>query len=209
MFLTEILNTFYTWFWMVTFYRNNMVNLTVFSNYIKKLSNKNIREAIIYTNESREVAQKYFNKIKKSPKEYLDGYTKNLDNFDKWYSEVFQSNLFEAHHIIPKQVLDNADLKKILDWARKNNKSWDFGGLNNGVMLQKIKKNISGEIVGDHANHPNYNTLINNKISNEIFDPSDLEGSFKELMEFTNKLKQKLNQEVIEGENIVSNLIII
>ena len=154
------------------------------------------------------MAQKYFNKIKASPNDYLNEYTKNLDNFDKWYSEVFKSNLFEAHHIIPKQVLENVNLKKILDWARKNNKSWDFGGLDNGIMLQKRKKNIRGEIVGDHANHPNYNTIINDKITNEIFDASDLEGSFKELIEFTNDLKRKINKDVIEGNSIVNDLII-
>lgn len=104
--------------------------------------------------------------------------------------------------------MENANLKKILDWARKNNKSWDFGGLDNGVMLQKRKKNISGEIVGDHANHPNYNAIINDKITNEIFDASDLEGSFKELIEFTNDLKRKINKDVIEGNSIVNDLII-
>jgi hypothetical protein len=104
------------------------------------------------------------------------------------------------------RILDNPNLKKILDWARKNNKTWNFGGLDNGIMLQKRTRNIIGEIVGDHANHPNYNKLINEEIGRVIFNPTDMEDSFDELIKFTNNLKDKINKEVINGGSIINDM---
>jgi hypothetical protein len=156
------------------------------------------------------VAQKYFNRISASPQDYPVEYTLHLDNFEFWYQNVFKSSLFEAHHIIPKNVLrDNLNLQNILDWARNNGENWDFGGIDNGIMLQKRKKNNLGEVVGDHANHPNYDDQITQKID-DIFlqNNGDLSSSFDDFVEFVESLKIQLNSDVIEGEFIVNTIII-
>ncbi|CAM4126065.1 AHH domain-containing protein [Zobellia nedashkovskayae] len=179
-------------------------------SYVNNLMNKNIRNAILDVAESKAVAQKYFNRIQQNPSNYLSEYTLHLDDFDNWHKNVFQSNLFEAHHIIPKNVLrDNANLQSILDWARKNNKTWDFGDLENGIMLQKRRKNSLGEVVGDHANHPAYDEGITNKID-EIFNESNgnMSDAFDDFIDFVNDLKVELNSQVVEGDKVVNSLII-
>lgn len=180
------------------------------ASYVNTLMNKNIRNAILEVAESRIVAQKYFNRIKQNPSNYLSDYTLHLDDFDNWYNNVFKSNLFEAHHVIPKNVLrDNPNLQSILDWARKNNKTWDFGDIDNGIMLQKRRKNNLGEVVGDHANHPSYDTDVSDKID-DIFNESNgnMSEAYDDFVDFVNDLKTELNLQVVEGDKIVNNLIV-
>ena len=180
------------------------------TSYVNSLMNKNIRNSILDLTESRVIAQKYFNRINQNPTNYLSDYTLHIDDFETWYSNVFKSNLFEAHHIIPKNVLrDNANLQNILDWARNNNKYWDFGDIDNGIMLQKRRKNISGEVVGDHANHPNYDTQITQKID-DIFNQSNgnMPDAFDDLIDFVDDLKLLLNTDVVEGSQIVNTITI-
>lgn len=86
-------------------------------------------------------------------------------------------------------------------------KKWDFGDLDNGIMLQKRKKNIIGEVVGDHSNHPTYNTLIYKKIDETFLDSKgNLKDAFDELESLTKSLIDKLSKEVIEGDKIVNNI---
>jgi len=180
------------------------------AGYVSSLLNKNIRSAILDVAESRVVAQKYFNRINQTPGNYLSDYTLHLDDFDTWYSNVFKSNLFEAHHIIPKNVLrDNGNFQSILDWARNNGKNWDFGNIDNGIMLQKRRKNSLGEVVGDHANHPKYDEYITKKID-DIFTDSNgnMSDAFDDLVDFVDDLKLELNSQVVEGDKIVNTLIV-
>lgn len=180
------------------------------AEYVSSLLNKNIRNAILDLAESKSVAQKYFNRIKQNPNDYISDYTTHLNDFDSWYANVFKSELFEAHHIIPKNVLrDNANLQNILDWARKNGKKWDFGEIENGIMLQKRRKNSLGEIVGDHANHPEYDRQIREKI-NRIYNESNgnMSDAFDDLDDFVKDLKQQINTEVVNGDKIINTITI-
>lgn len=180
------------------------------ATYINQLLTKNIRNAILELPESRFVAQKYFNRIIENPTNYLSEYTLHLNDFDAWYANVFKSELFEAHHIIPKNVLrDNANLQSILDWARNNGKSWDFGDIDNGIMLQKRRKNNIGEVVGDHANHPEYDRQIREKI-NQIYNENsgNLSDAYDDFIDFVNDLKQQINAEVVEGNQIINTITI-
>lgn len=133
-----------------------------------------------------------------------------MDNFEAWYLNVFKSNLFEAHHIIPKNVLrDNANLQSILDWARNNGKTWGFGDIDNGIMLQKRRKNNLGEVVGDHANHPHYDEQIYQKIDDIIENNNgNMSDAYDDFVEFVNDLKQQINTEVVEGNLIINTITI-
>lgn len=180
------------------------------SPYVNSLLNKDIRKAIVDLAESRTVAQKYFNRIKQNPTIHISDYTLHLDDFETWYTSVFKSDLFEAHHMIPKNVLrDNLNLQQILNWAKSNNKIWDFGGIDNGIMLQKRKMNTVGEVVGDHANHPNYDIQISRKIDN-IFaqNNGNMAEAFDDVLDFVNDLRDQLNRDVVDGNFIVNNLVI-
>ena len=91
-------------------------------------------------------------------------------DFETWYNNVFKKYdlgeplNFEVHHIIPISVLKkNKALQELLLWAEKNGKKFDFNGLDNAIPLQK--KRLKYEISG-HANHPDYDKAIIDKIKN-------------------------------------------
>jgi len=113
--------------------------------------------------------------------------------------------LFEAHHIIPKNVLiENVKLQKLLDWAKANNKDFDFGGLDNGIMLQKRKK-VNGDMVGDHANHPRYDDQFQ-QIFDDMIDENNFARSFDDFKDLTSSLKTQLTDKVVNGTNIVNDI---
>ncbi|MDO4880056.1 MAG: AHH domain-containing protein [Capnocytophaga sp.] len=80
---------------------------------------------------------------------------------------------FEAHHIIPIDVLKaNPDLKQLLFDLKKAdpNFNFNFNGIENGMMLQK--KSLRFDING-HASHKAYNFAIDKKIT-EICSSKEL-----------------------------------
>jgi hypothetical protein len=85
----------------------------------------------------------------------------------------------------------------------------EWGDIDNGIMLQKRRKNSLGEVVGDHANHPQYDIQINQKINN-IFNESsgNMSDAFDDVVDFVNDLKVQLNTDVVEGSQIVNTITI-
>lgn len=104
--------------------------------------------------------------------------------------------------------MDNENLQRIIDWARNNNKTWDFGGIDNGIMLQKRRKNNLGEVAGDHANHPQYDIQIRQKISEIVTDNVNMYDTYDDFIDFVDDLKIQLKNEVVEGDQIVNTLTI-
>ena len=134
-------------------------------------------------------------------------------DFETWYNNVFKKYdlgeplNFEVHHIIPISVLkENEALQELLLWAEKNGKKFDFNGLDNAIPLQK--KRLKYEISG-HANHPDYDNAIDEKITEIITSPRNLnkpEKAFEEIQELIQKSKDILEKDVLLGTKDVNQI---
>ena len=134
-------------------------------------------------------------------------------DFETWYNNVFKKYdlgeplNFEVHHIIPISVLkDNEALQELLLWAEKNGKKFDFNGLDNAIPLQK--KRLKYEISG-HANHPDYDNAIDEKITEIITSPRNRnkpEKAFEEIQELIQKSKDILEKDVLLGTKDVNQI---
>jgi len=160
----------------------------------------NIRKNIIDLPESRAFAKDYAQKIGIADAD-----------FDSWFENTFkkyegQTLNFEAHHIFPIDVLKtNKELKELLYWAEKNGKTFDFNGIDNGMMLQK--KSIGLDVTG-HTNHPQYNDAISEKITNVINGfHNDNEAAFNAIIDLVNDTKSELKTMVLLGNKNVNEII--
>ena len=135
-------------------------------------------------------------------------------DFETWYNNVFKKYdlgeplNFEVHHIIPISVLKkNKALQELLLWAEKNGKKFDFNGLDNAIPLQK--KRLKYEISG-HANHPNYDINLDEKITEIITSRRNInnpEKAFEEIQELIKKSKNRLEKEVLLGNKDVNDIV--
>ena len=160
---------------------------------------RNIRN-VLDSKIGKEYAKKYFEKMVKK------------GDFETWYNNVFKKYdlgeplNFEVHHIIPISVLkENKALQELLLWAEKNGKKFDFNGLDNAIPLQK--KRLKYEISG-HANHPDYDKAIIDKIKN-ITNSKILKNEEKldAIQNIIDKTKIKLEKEVLLGNKDVNDII--
>ena len=160
---------------------------------------RNIRN-VLDSKIGKEYAKKYFEKMVKK------------GDFETWYNNVFKKYdlgeplNFEVHHIIPISVLKkNKALQELLLWAEKNGKKFDFNGLDNAIPLQK--KRLKYEISG-HANHPNYDKAIIERVniilSNESY--SELR-KFNEIQALIKIGKEKLETNVLLGTKNVNDIV--
>ena len=133
-------------------------------------------------------------------------------DFETWYNNVFKKYdlgeplNFEVHHIIPISILKEKEaLQELLLWAEKNGKKFDFNGLDNAIPLQK--KRLKYEISG-HANHPNYDKAIIERVniilSNESY--SELR-KFNEIQTLIKNGKEKLETNVLLGTKNVNDIV--
>jgi hypothetical protein len=107
------------------------------------------------------VCAKIFEKAYKLRKKLLQGEnlrkTKALLNDDwliaqkagKSWDEFIEA--YQAHHIIPLNMLDESDALK---FYYNNGGKLDFNNIDNGIMIKKLN------LGGAHANHPRYNKHI-------------------------------------------------
>ena len=183
--------------------KKNVDKLKVFKNVDELVSSivknrKKIRD-VLDTSEGMEYARKYFDK-------YVEG-----KNFDEWWAYAKRYDLkddlnFEVHHIIPIKVFEsNKLLQDLLFWAHKQGKKFDFNSIDNGIPLQKKKAKID---LNGHTNHPKYDIAIREKI-NEILDDIDLDEfeKFDEIQDLIDNIKNKLEKEVLLGNNDVNQII--
>ena len=163
----------------------------------------NIRKNILDLAETKDYARKYFDTVVKEGD--FDDWFKN--NFSKYEKGTLN---FEAHHIIPIDVLKtNPDLQQLLFDLKKAdpNFSFDFNGIDNGMMLQKksLKLDVNG-----HTIHNDYSREINKKITEIITSPRNLnkpEKAFEEIQELIKNTKNKLEKEVLLGNKDVNDII--
>ena len=161
----------------------------------------NIRKNILDLAETKYYARKYFDTVVKEGD--FDDWFKN--NFSKYEKGTLN---FEAHHIIPIDVLKNNDkLQQLLFDLKKAdpNFSFDFNGIDNGMMLQKksLKLDVNG-----HTSHKQYNFAIDKKVT-EICSSkklSDIE-KFEKIEDLIKNAKNKLEKEVLLGNKDVNDII--
>ena len=157
-------------------------------------------ENILDLAETKDYAKKYFETVVKEGD--LDDWFKN--NFSKYEKGTLN---FEAHHIIPIDVLKtNPYLKKLLFDLKKAdpNFSFDFNGIDNGMMLQKksLKLDVNG-----HTSHKKYNDAIDAKITEIINNANgDKMLAFDRIKKLIQKSKDILEKEVLLGTKDVNQI---
>jgi len=161
----------------------------------------NIRKNILDLAETKDYARKYFDTVVKEGD--FDDWFKN--NFSKYEKGTLN---FEAHHIIPIDVLKtNPYLQKLLFDLKKAdpNFSFDFNGIDNGMMLQKksLKLDVNG-----HASHKKYSDAIDTKIT-EICSNKELSDieKFDKIEDLIKNAKNKLEKEVLLGNKDVNDIV--
>ncbi|MDR1526048.1 MAG: AHH domain-containing protein, partial [Dysgonamonadaceae bacterium] len=147
-------------------------------------------------------------------KEYAQHIGVKDADFEDWFTNTFKkyesgTPNFEAHHVIPVDVLkDNPYLKELLFNLQKNNPDFkfDFNGLDNGIMVPK--KSISLDING-HAKHNDYSYAIDKKITEII---NEAQGNDLIALQNIEKLvqdaKNTLKNEVLLGTKNVNDIVI-
>ena len=138
-------------------------------------------------------------------KKYFDKFITG-ESFERWLEKVKDYRLgrklnFQVHHIIPINLLENnAELQRIL-----HKFGFDFNGVDNAIPLQK--KSLLWNQNG-HANHPEYDRLIEREINNITArkNLTDLE-KFELIQKRINDMKNKLEAEVLLGNKNVNDII--
>jgi hypothetical protein len=150
-----------------------------------------------------DIAKYYWDNVPAARYDYTD--------YNEWLDKAFRngsgarSPLFQAHHVIPIDVLEtNADLQKLFKWARDNgHPTFDFNNIDNGIMV--ITKKVNLDING-HGNHPNYSAKIQTKITQIITDNGMSVSAINAVKAEINRIKDKINSDVIRGTFDIDNL---
>jgi hypothetical protein len=108
-------------------------------------------------------------------------------------------NAFQAHHIIPTQLLKESDVVQDAVAA-----GFKFNDEINGIAVKAVSAG------GQHAKHDNYTKQIFKKLDEwKTSNPEYTPGQAKEFLEdFTGQLKQQIQKESVEGGKKVNDLII-
>jgi hypothetical protein len=161
-----------------------------------KIISKSRREIrkILTTAEGMEYLRKYFSsKV-------------NVGSFEEWFDKVKNFELdrdlnFEVRHIFPVNILENnQELQRIL-----NKFNFDFNGVDNAIPLQK--KSLKFDRTG-HANHPQYDRLMEQKINNILLEVVDGNDAFEKIKELIGNTKKKLETDVLLGDKNVNSIIL-
>ena len=113
---------------------------------------------------------------------------------------------FEAHHIIPVNILkDNKELKELLFRLSKDHPelSFNFNEIDNGMMIQK--KSIKLDETG-HGNHPDYDRKINIKINSIMKNAEDDLDAFNKIKKMVKDTKTTLKEDVLLGTKNVNDI---
>ncbi|QWX83309.1 AHH domain-containing protein [Cellulophaga sp. HaHaR_3_176] len=178
-----------------------------FAEAIYKARNT-IRKKIIDLSETKDLAKDFFEHMKKT-----DISLKDM-SFEDWFKDTFKKYdlkgelvNFEAHHVIPADVLkNNPDLKELLFELRKTDPDFDFdfNSIDNGIMIQK--KSLKLENNG-HTSHKQYNDAISDKITDIISNANNPQRALDEIKDLITSTKETLKKEVLLGNKDVNDII--
>jgi hypothetical protein len=152
-----------------------------------------------------------------STKNLAQEYAKHIgipDNeFDDWFENTFKkyesgTPNFEAHHVIPVNVLEtNKELQDLLFELKQANPDFDldfFNKVDNGIMVQK--RSVVFDING-HTVHKKYNDAIEIKITEIIQKTPSQEKAFDEIKALIENTKETLRKEVLLGNKNVNDIV--
>ena len=127
-----------------------------------------------------------------------------------YYKGKMRELSFEAHHIVPKELLLDPDLRELHIFVKNNKDKFDFNGLDNGIPVHKYSKEFKD--LGGHGNHPDYSKLTKKRIE-EIRENSFIDGDFNQkifeakLFKHINDTRNDIVKQVIEESKKINNLI--
>ena len=128
-------------------------------------------------------------------------------------TDVFDSDLWEAHHVITKKELGYLpELQDLLYKAKKAGIVFDFGGEENGLLVQKkVRANgVNGHELDINGNGNHHkcdinmdsalNRILNTDESNDIM--------FKNILDLIGRTNRKIENNVILGLKDFNNTIV-
>lgn len=192
--------------------------------------NANIRNRVILGKGALEkafnkpVVSAYIERFKKM--EILDVSGKKLDvtqfnesqiqelfegKYALYYNGKMREITFEAHHIVPKELLLDPDLRELHIFVKNNTNKFDFNGLDNGIPIHKYSKEFKE--LGGHGNHPDYSKLTKKKIlqikeyslnRHRKYDQYLFEEN---LLQHINDTREDITKQVIDESKKINDLI--
>ncbi len=135
-------------------------------------------------------------------------------NFEDWYENIFKNGYnvkpiseFQAHHVIPINILkNNKELQAILKWADDNGRlaEFDFNGIDNGIAVQRKKLDLDQN---GHARHDAYSNSISDRISSIHGQArGNMEEAFNNLLRLINDTKVRIKEDVLLGVKNIDDL---
>jgi len=135
------------------------------------------------------------------------------DLFTNKYFMKYENKLipikFDAHHIIPKNLLLDDDMIELRNFVSRNKEIFDFNGLDNGIPVHKFDSDYP--LLGGHSTHPAYSDLSKEKIL-EIIEKSKNKGILnndlfdENLLNYINETREKIIDEVIADSKKINDL---
>lgn len=177
---------------------------------LEKVFNKPVVSAYIERFKKYDILDINGNKIDINPsnesqiKELFEG------KYALYYNGKMREITFEAHHIVPKELLLDPDLRELHIFVKNNTNKFDFNGLDNGIPIHKYSKEFKE--LGGHGSHKKYNELTKEKIL-DIKEKSYRKGIYDQdlfeenLLQHINDTRQDITKQVIEESKKVNDLI--
>jgi hypothetical protein len=177
---------------------------------LEKVFNKPVVSAYIERFKKYDILDINGNKIDINPsnesqiKELFEG------KYALYYNGKMREITFEAHHIVPKELLLDPDLRELHIFVKNNTNKFDFNGLDNGIPIHKYSKEFKE--LGGHGNHKEYNRLTKKKIL-DIKEKSRINKKYnqdlfeKNLLKHINDTREDITKQVIDESKKVNDLI--
>jgi hypothetical protein len=158
--------------------------------------NRDVIRKVLDTDAGMEYGRKYFDNVIRE------------GSFEDWWSMAKRYDLndelnFEVHYVIPISVLEKN--KELQDLLFKFQDRFDFNNIDNAIPLQKksIKFDVSG-----HANHPEYDKAIRDRIETIINSPISEIEKFDDIQTLIRNVKKELEVNVLLGNKDVNQIFI-
>lgn len=169
--------------------------------------NGSSRANVLAATETKNISKLYWNKLYSRLDPKYQNPTDDI-GYKLWHEEYFIKSEagvanFEAHHIIPNNVLKNDPILQDIILYANDNHGFNFNSIENGIMIQK-KDAYVGTI---HTNHSRYDNIIKLKLENvkEAWKKNE-ELGYKKLKDLINETEDQLVTQVVNGQNTVNLL---
>ena len=164
----------------------NALNKDVVAKYLKKYKGKNLIDGNGNPVDLDKLTEGDLKKLFAAGKGELRMIAKNGEKINI---------TFEAHHIIPKDLLLDDRMESLRKFLHRNKDKFDFNGPDNGVPVHKFNKQL--ETAGGHGNHPDYSKMIRDKILKAQKEAESLEGLDDEIYDIIKNARNTIKEKVV------------